>query len=180
MQPSSPGRVSLKPLNGSRLEQVPSVDLTAFSASTSHGPSRPASRIHARRSLPAHLTSLSRNASARPSMWPNSRYSSPFFARPHCQSHPEYTPTLSNVNAAPAHPFPTSAFTFTPPLHLPVQAPPPNATPPLRNHGHGGASDTLLTPHPPDVPLAAAQGLTSILSAMSVNHGLALDVVNAV
>ncbi|KAI5987967.1 hypothetical protein EDC04DRAFT_1460757 [Pisolithus marmoratus] len=41
MQPSSLGCVSLKPLNGSRLEQVPSVDLTAFSASTSHRPSRP-------------------------------------------------------------------------------------------------------------------------------------------
>ncbi|KAI5997716.1 hypothetical protein EDC04DRAFT_1141153 [Pisolithus marmoratus] len=61
MQPSSLGRVSLKPLNGSRLEQVPSVDLTAFSASTSHRPSRPANRIHARRFLPSHLTSLSRN-----------------------------------------------------------------------------------------------------------------------
>ncbi|KAI5987973.1 hypothetical protein EDC04DRAFT_3149161 [Pisolithus marmoratus] len=111
---------------------------------------------------------------------PLSRNASPFFARPHRQSHPEYTPTLPNLNTAPVHPFPTSAFTFTPPLHVPVQAPPANATPPLRNHGHGGASDTLLTPHPPDVPLAAAQGLTSILSAMSVNHGLALDVVIAV
>ncbi|KAI6012045.1 hypothetical protein EDC04DRAFT_745186 [Pisolithus marmoratus] len=180
MQPSSLGRVSLRPLNGSRLEQVPSVDLTAFSASTSHRPSRSASRIRARRSLPAHLTSLSRNASARPSMWPNSRYSSPFFARPHRQSHSEHASTISNVNTAPAHPFPTSAFTFTPPLYLPVQAPPANATPPLRNHGHSRPTDTLLTPHPPDVPLAAAQGLTSILSAMSVNHGLALDVVIAV
>ncbi|KAI6016521.1 hypothetical protein EDC04DRAFT_3093717 [Pisolithus marmoratus] len=99
---------------------------------------------------------------------------------PLLDTHSEYTSTISNVNAAPAHPFPTSAFTFTPPLHLPFQAPPANATPPLLNHGHGGASNTLLTPHPPDVPLAAAQGLTSILSAMSVNHGLMLDVVVAV
>ncbi|KAI6037851.1 hypothetical protein EDC04DRAFT_2700536 [Pisolithus marmoratus] len=113
-------------------------------------------------------------------MWPNSRYSTPFFTRPQRQNHSDYPPSLSNLNTAPAHPFPTLAFTFTPPLHLPVQAPPANATPPLRNHGHGGTSDTLLTPHPPDVPLTAAQGLTSILSAMSVNHGLALDVVVAV
>ncbi|KAI5990062.1 hypothetical protein EDC04DRAFT_2815290, partial [Pisolithus marmoratus] len=112
--------------------------------------------------------------------WPNSRYSSPFFARPHRQSHSGYASTLSNVNTAPAHPFPTSAFTFTPPLHLPVQAPPANATPPLHNRGHGGPPDTLLIPHLPDVPLAAAQGLTSILYAMSVNYGLALDVVIAV
>ncbi|KAI5987966.1 hypothetical protein EDC04DRAFT_1460748 [Pisolithus marmoratus] len=113
-------------------------------------------------------------------MWPNSRCSSPFFARPHRQSHSGYAPSLSTLNAAPAHPFPTSAFTFTPPLHLPVQAPPANATPPLRNHGHGGPPDTLLTPHLPDVPLAAAQGLTSILSAMPVNHGLVLNVLIAV
>ncbi|KAI6037855.1 hypothetical protein EDC04DRAFT_2700701, partial [Pisolithus marmoratus] len=121
-----------------------------------------------------------RNASARPSTWPNSRYSSPFFARPHRQSHSGYASTLSNVNTAPAHPFPTSAFTFTQSLRLPVHTSPANATSPPRNHGHGGASDTLLTPRPLAVLLAAAQGLTSILSAMSVNHGLALDVVVAV
>ncbi|KAI6011185.1 hypothetical protein EDC04DRAFT_2766704 [Pisolithus marmoratus] len=93
-------------------------------------------------------------------MWPNSRYSSPFLARPRRQSHSEYASTLSNVTAAPAHPFPTSAFTSPCPYTY--------------------ASRYFTYPHPPDVPLAAAQGLTSILSAMSVNHGLALDVVIAV
>ncbi|KAI6004861.1 hypothetical protein EDD15DRAFT_2359757 [Pisolithus albus] len=175
MQPSSTARVSLP----ARLEQVPSVDLAAFSASTSHKPSRPTNGSHARHSLPTHLTSLRAggNASARPSMWPSSRYGSPFFARSHRQSH---AASPSNVNGAPARPFPTSAFTFTLPLNLPpppAQVPPANAIPPLHNQGRGGSP---LTPHPPDVPLAATQGLTSILSAMSANHGLALDVVIAV
>ncbi|KAI5989909.1 hypothetical protein EDD15DRAFT_1198364 [Pisolithus albus] len=61
-----------------------------------------------------------------------------------------------------------------------AQVPPANAIPPLHNQGRGGGP---LTPHPPDVPLAATQGLTSVLSAMSAmsaNHGLALDVVIAV
>ncbi|KAI6109075.1 hypothetical protein EV401DRAFT_384314 [Pisolithus croceorrhizus] len=185
MQPSPLARVNLPALNGSRLEQVPSVDLAAFSSSTSHKPSRPANGIHARQSLPVRLTSLpaSRDASARQSSWPNSRYGSPFFARPHRQSHPGYAPSPANVNTAPARPFPTSAFTFVPPLNLPLapaQVPPANATPPLQNHGHARLADTLLTPHPPDVSLAATQGLTTILSAMSANHGLALDVVIAV
>ncbi|KAI6107326.1 hypothetical protein EV401DRAFT_2077247 [Pisolithus croceorrhizus] len=185
MQPSPLARVSLPALDGSRLEQVPSVDLAAFSSSTSHKPSRPINGIHARQSLPVHLTSLpaGRDAFARQSTWPNSRYGSPFFARPHRQSHPGYAPSPANVNTAPARPFPTSAFTFVPPLNLPLapaQVPPANATPPLQNHGRARLADTLLTPHPPDVSLAATQGLTSILSAMSANHGLALDVVVAV
>ncbi|KAI6111286.1 hypothetical protein F5141DRAFT_775503 [Pisolithus sp. B1] len=92
MQPSPLARVNLPAINGSRLEQVPSVDLAAFSSSTSHKPSRPTNGIHARQSLPVHLTSLpaGRDASARQSTWPNSRYGSPFFARPHRQSHPGF------------------------------------------------------------------------------------------
>ncbi|KAI6009602.1 hypothetical protein F5J12DRAFT_43671 [Pisolithus orientalis] len=144
-------------------------------------PSRPTNGLRPRRSLPAHLISLpaGRDTSAPQSMWPNSRYGSPFFAQPNRQGYPGFAPSLSNVKSGSARPFPTSAFTFTPPLNLPpapAQASSANATLPL----HREPVDILLSPHPPDVSLAAAQGLTSILSAMSVNHGLALEVVIAV
>lgn len=180
-QPSSLARVGPQTLNGSRVEQVRSVDLAAFSASTSRKPSRPTNGLRPRRSLPAHLISLpaGRDTSAPQSMWPNSRYGSPFFAQPNRQGYPGFAPSLSNVKSGSARPFPTSAFTFTPPLNLPpapAQASSANATLPL----HREPVDILLSPHPPDVSLAAAQGLTSILSAMSVNHGLALEVVIAV
>ncbi|KAG8217149.1 hypothetical protein J3R82DRAFT_5208 [Butyriboletus roseoflavus] len=54
-----------------------------------------------------------------------------------------------------------------------------NASAPLLNF-NPTSPPISVSPHPPDVLLAASHGLASILAHMSANHGLALNVVEAV
>lgn len=162
---------------------VPSIDLATLSASTSRNSSESVINAPlARQSLPAHLTPpLLRSNFLSTSAGPSTRTVSPLFHPQLLYEHGQLPIQPIPTTVTTPRTFPTSAFTFVPPINpfaTPGQVPLLVRTPSRQDSV--SSTSTSLSPHPPDLHLVTAHGLTSLLSSMSVNHGLALDVVIAV
>jgi len=169
-------------ISDSQYRHVPSIDLTTLSTSTSHNSFESSTKRRSRRYHPAHVTPpLLRGDLLFTSAGPSTRPSSPLFPYQHghfpplpIQQMPANTTTL-------ARPFPTSAFTFVSPVNSHVtsgQLPSLVHTP--LHHAPAPSTTTTLTPHPADLHLVTAHGLTSLLLSMSANHGFALHVAMGV
>ena len=161
--------------------RVPSIDLVALSHSSmsarSHSHSSTGASAPARPprwSLPSftHATPWvldePRGAPSAPGSGSHSGPGSPF----RWPSSPVYGGVLGHGHAQTSIP----RFTFTPSPARSITA--------VATDGAGPRADTSssrnLAPHLPDLSLTASHGLASILAHMSVNHGLALGVVEAV